>query len=166
MYYAGGGYNYAHETMELLHNMIHDWLSRFYHVTPYSDTSPTYLPCSPTFPWSLPFLLTHSAHPISDFASDLDPYPAPHGSPLGVLAPTWTSSQLPGVYSPISSYPSYPTIILSYLPLIMYFDLRLVCNPASHCSPFVFLSSPTMPRVYPFVLTDFNLCSDFGFHLV
>jgi hypothetical protein len=25
MYYAGGSYNYAHETMELLHNIIHDW---------------------------------------------------------------------------------------------------------------------------------------------
>ncbi|KAI0737485.1 hypothetical protein BC629DRAFT_1446172 [Irpex lacteus] len=25
MYYAGGGYNYSHETMELLHNIIHDW---------------------------------------------------------------------------------------------------------------------------------------------
>ena len=96
----------------------------------------------------------------------LGPLPCTSWLTLGVLAPTWTSSQLPGVYSPISSYPSYPTIILSYLPLIMYFDLRLVCNPASHCSLFVFLSSATMPRVYPFVLTDFDLCSDFGFHLV
>lgn len=25
MFYAGGGYNYSHETMELLHNLIHDW---------------------------------------------------------------------------------------------------------------------------------------------
>ncbi|KAK7015673.1 hypothetical protein R3P38DRAFT_3321577 [Favolaschia claudopus] len=25
MFYAGGSYNYAHETMELLHNIIHDW---------------------------------------------------------------------------------------------------------------------------------------------
>lgn len=25
MYYAGGGYNYSHETMELLHNIKHDW---------------------------------------------------------------------------------------------------------------------------------------------
>ncbi len=27
MFYAGGGYNYSHETMELLHNLIHDWPS-------------------------------------------------------------------------------------------------------------------------------------------
>ncbi|KAF8223957.1 hypothetical protein L208DRAFT_1425929 [Tricholoma matsutake] len=26
MFYAGGGYNYANECMELLHNFIHDWL--------------------------------------------------------------------------------------------------------------------------------------------
>ena len=25
MFYAGGGYNYANECMELLHNLIHDW---------------------------------------------------------------------------------------------------------------------------------------------
>ena len=25
MFYAGGGYNYSHETMELLHNLIHNW---------------------------------------------------------------------------------------------------------------------------------------------
>ncbi|KAJ7853028.1 hypothetical protein B0H14DRAFT_2580598 [Mycena olivaceomarginata] len=25
MFYAGGNYNYAHETMELLHNIVHDW---------------------------------------------------------------------------------------------------------------------------------------------
>jgi len=25
MFYAGGGYNYAHELMELLHNYHHDW---------------------------------------------------------------------------------------------------------------------------------------------
>ncbi|KAK7007163.1 hypothetical protein R3P38DRAFT_3212828 [Favolaschia claudopus] len=28
MFYAGGSYNYAHETMELLHNIIHDWPSQ------------------------------------------------------------------------------------------------------------------------------------------
>ncbi|KAJ8080878.1 hypothetical protein PM082_017713 [Marasmius tenuissimus] len=27
MFYAGGGYNYAQETMELLHNLEHDWPS-------------------------------------------------------------------------------------------------------------------------------------------
>lgn len=27
MYYAGGGYNYSHESMETLHNFIHDWPS-------------------------------------------------------------------------------------------------------------------------------------------
>ncbi len=27
MFYAGGGYNYSHETMEFLHNIVHDWPS-------------------------------------------------------------------------------------------------------------------------------------------
>jgi hypothetical protein len=33
MYYAGGSYNYAHETMELLHNIIHDWATKHDNVS-------------------------------------------------------------------------------------------------------------------------------------
>jgi hypothetical protein len=32
MFYAGGGYNYANEGMELLHNLEHDWPVDIRHV--------------------------------------------------------------------------------------------------------------------------------------
>src|SRR6267154_3260970 len=32
MFYAAGHYNYAHECMELLHNLIHDWPSKYAEV--------------------------------------------------------------------------------------------------------------------------------------